>query len=247
MRNIALGKVSVLHKTCARHTALIRLAQTMLPCDVVVIASEQRSGTTELAADLSHRANALNLGEYFNPWGGQVALPKHCAQKARLTMTARAAAPLETVMRTRDACGYKRALVRIFTLQGAGTLTSPNKTHTQLLAGPTCVIILERNVTDRFCSLQRVVKTKNWFETRDWHPSCPGINLNTPNARGFFNKHTRWFSTIRRLVRSVYPMQPVVELQFADLESRGISNNRLSKRNATLDALVAWMSPSYAH
>jgi hypothetical protein len=42
-------------------------------------------------------------------------------------------------------------------------------------------------------------------------------------------------------------MQPVVELQFADLESRGISNNRLSKRNATLDALVAWMSPSYAH
>ena len=132
-------------------------------------------------------------------------------------------------------------------LQGAGTLTSPNKTHTQLLAGPTCVIILERNMTERFCSLQRVIKTKNWFETRDWHPTCSGAKLNTPNARGFFHKHTQWFSTVRTLVRSVDPAQPVVEIKFADVESRGISNNRLSKRNATLDALVAWIGLSYAH
>ena len=218
----------------------------MSPCDVAVIASEQRSGTTELAADLSRRANALDLGEYFNPWGGQVALPKRCAQTARLAMAARAAAPLETVKRTRDACGYERALVRVFTLRSAGPLTSPNKTHTQLLAGPTCVIILERNATDRFCSLQRVMQTRNWFETRDWHPTCPGTNLNAHSARSFFEKHARWFSTVRTLVRSVDPAQPVAELAFADLESRGMTSNRPSRRNETLNALVAWMGAPQA-
>ena len=210
-------------------------------CDVVVIASDQRSGSTELAAELSARVGALNLGEYFNVWGGQIPLPRMCAT-AMLKYSHRAAHPLASVQRTRNACGRARAIVRLFPIIRFYTMTSPNRTMTELLTGPTCVIILERDPYARACSLTRVSKTGDWQSQRSSHPNCTGTVSNASRSmRSFAARQSGWFAAVRKLVRSVDPAQPVFEVRFEQLESRGLLDGRVSTRNATIDAMQRWV------
>jgi hypothetical protein len=219
-----------------------RRSMPPLRCDVVTIASDQRSGTTELAADLSARLKALDLGEYFNPWGGQIRLPRACAATAMLRMSARAADPLATVRRTRDACGRARAIVRVFPIQTFYTMTSPNQTVYEMIAGPTCVVILERNPLDRACSYLRVMATRDWLSRREAHPNCSKVPpAKREWAKRFVANHGVWFSTVRSLVRSAGPTKLVREVRFEELETRGIVDGRAPVRNATIDAIATWI------
>ena len=206
---------------------------------VVVIASDQRSGTTELAHDLAMRLDALDLGEYFNPWGGQKTLPRRCPSNASLRITARAAHPLQSVVETRDACGYRVVIVRLFPLRWAGTLTSPERTPMELLSKDTHVLVLERNPWERFCSKRRAIATHDWLSRRETHPQCLYNASDESEWRAFLAAHRHWFARVR--LAAVARAASALEVSFESIESRGREHRNVSGRNATIDAVVRWL------
>ena len=130
---------------------------------------------------------------------------------------------------------------------------SPFAAASRLLSDPrVCTAVLERGVSDRFCSLSYAQQTKDWsghfrqaLDVRGgghdargdgqsasrWHPQCT-IDANSSKWRKHLHEHTLWFGLVRFATRRL----PSVELNFSDA---------ITRRAATVHAVQA-LSRSYS-
>ena len=205
-------------------------------CPIVVIASTQRSGSTEFESDLAKPMQSIALGEWFNPWGGRVAWPKECNYKSGLRHwpdhAARITDPVQSLLAVREACCRQgvgcSVMLRMFSpaMQGAAKNSSILRTTSALLADPrACVIVLERtNVTAQFCSLRHAAASGDWTghaeranNTQRWHPPCELTEKEHPDLRRYEHSHRSWYELVRRVLAEEASATPRLELTFRDI------------------------------
>lgn len=202
-------------------------------CSFLILAATQRSGSSSLISLLSAASNnVVSLGEVFTLQGGKTGLsPKsplpivpeskrhlcHWQPEKNMTLHRKRLHPLETLLWQHSACCKPelaqhecQIAVKVFDFNFAANLTAAKR----LLQSPSaCVVIIERPVSERYCSMVYASKTHDYFtHTSDdgqvvsAHRPCselPQLTPETPQlgSKGLSNKfmaaHELWYKWLR--------------------------------------------------
>ena len=198
-------------------------------CSVIVIATMQRSGSTEFASRLARDTGFTNLNEVFNE-GSHGGFQSPAAQ-ALLTpreFARRRNDPVRTLQRCLEAqCGNRSASDR----RPCGVLLKLFPSHlgrnvssTVLRMQGACTVVLERNSAGRVCSLQTALRGGDWQtkpvdKGRVHSTNCSTAYLNkTALWRGQVRAHRLWYTHVRALLRE--HLLPSVELTFENVTQR---------------------------
>ena len=178
--------------------ALVVVAQPASSCDVFMIVSGQRSGSSNLALTIASLSSdrVLDWNEVFNFGPGQTSIGRWLNASASERRCEAPSATLTAALRN----AKKGAVLKLFDMHCSKWHDRASLDDLLNLENA-CYIVLERNPADRECSLSRALNTSDWSITPEDHahhsdysdrPACP--EQASPN---FAKDHDEWFQMVR--------------------------------------------------